>query len=68
MQAVWREVEPRLDAITDSARAEIMGVLTPEQQAEYEAMLERRREARRDRADSDDRDADAAPEPEDADG
>lgn len=49
MQAVWREVEPRLDAITDSARTEIMSVLTPEQQAEYEAMLERRRQERRDR-------------------
>lgn len=43
MRAVWREVEPRLGAITDSARTEIMEVLTPEQQAEYEAMLDRRR-------------------------
>lgn len=43
MRAVWREVEPRLDAITDSARSEIMDVLTPEQRAEYESMLERRR-------------------------
>lgn len=43
MRAVWREVEPRLDAITDSARVEIMDVLTPEQQAEYERMLNRRR-------------------------
>ena len=56
MQAVWREVEPHLDAITDSARSEIMSVLTAEQRAEYEAMLERRREARRNR-DSSDRDA-----------
>lgn len=43
MRAVWREVEPRLDAITDSARYEIMEVLTPEQRAEYENMLDRRR-------------------------
>lgn len=46
MRAVWREVEPRLDAITDSARSEIMDVLTAEQRAEYEAMLERRRRGR----------------------
>ncbi len=51
MRAVWREVEPRLDAITDSARAEIMEVLTPEQEAEYEKLLDRRR---RDRRDADD--------------
>lgn len=62
MQAVWREVEPRLDAITDSARTEIMSVLTPEQQADYEAMLERRRQERREqeqpgREPSSDRDA-----------
>ncbi len=43
MRTVWREVEPRLDAITDSARAEIMGVLTPDQRAEYESMLNRHR-------------------------
>ena len=43
MRAVWREVEPRLDAITDSARSEIMEMLTPEQRAEYEALLKRRR-------------------------
>lgn len=49
MRAVWREVEPRLDAITDSARTEIMQVLTPEQRAEYERMLEERRKGRRDR-------------------
>lgn len=49
MRAVWREAEPRLDAITDSARAEIMEVLTPEQRAEYERRLnERRRDHRRD--------------------
>ncbi|MEJ2502304.1 MAG: hypothetical protein P8177_03150 [Gemmatimonadota bacterium] len=53
MRAVWREVEPRMDAITDSARAEIMGILTPEQRAQYEAKLKERRSRwdRRDRED-----------------
>ena len=54
MRAVWREVEPQLDAITDSARSEIMGVLTPEQRAEYEAKMKRWRDRR-----GGDRDADA---------
>ena len=53
MRSVWKEVEPRLDAITDSARAEIMAVLTPEQRAEYEERLERRRKKHRDRDDGD---------------
>lgn len=48
MRAVWREVEPRMDAITDSARTEIMQVLTPEQRAEYEEKLDRRRHPRGD--------------------
>lgn len=43
MRAVWQEVEPRLDAISDSARTEIMQVLTPEQRAEYERKLDERR-------------------------
>ena len=52
MRAVWHEVEPQLDAISDSARSEIMGVLTPEQRAEYEELLDRRRRDRdRDRSD-----------------
>jgi Spy/CpxP family protein refolding chaperone len=42
MRAVWEEVSPQLNAITDSARMEIMEVLTPEQQAEYDSMLHRR--------------------------
>ncbi|MBW3552350.1 MAG: hypothetical protein KY466_02505 [Gemmatimonadetes bacterium] len=46
MRAVWHEVEPRLDAITDSARAEIMHVLTPDQRAQYERKLEERRARR----------------------
>lgn len=55
MRAVWNEVEPRMDAITDSARADIMGVLDAEQRAEYEALLERRRQERRARQEADDR-------------
>ena len=51
MRAVWRQVEPHLDAVTDSARAEIMQVLTPEQRAEYERMLEARRASRQNRED-----------------
>ena len=46
MRAVWHEAEPRLDAITDSARAEIMQVLDPEQRAQYEQKLEERRARR----------------------
>lgn len=53
MRDVWRESAPRLSAITDSARIEIMDVLTPEQQAEYERRLDERREKRRDRGDRD---------------
>jgi Spy/CpxP family protein refolding chaperone len=54
MRSVWEEVSPRLNAITDSARIEIMEVLTPEQQEEYESMLHRRgnRESGGDRSDS----------------
>lgn len=48
MRAVWQEAEPRLDAITDSARTEIMQVLTPEQRAEYERKLQSRRSRRQD--------------------
>ncbi|HSH45208.1 MAG TPA: hypothetical protein VK966_05105 [Longimicrobiales bacterium] len=51
MRAIWRESAPRLSAITDSARSEIMDVLTPEQRAEYERRLEKRRERRDDRDD-----------------
>lgn len=55
MRAIWRESAPRLSAITDSARMEIMEVLTPEQRAEYERRLEARRERRgSDRRDRDD--------------
>jgi Spy/CpxP family protein refolding chaperone len=49
MRAVWSEVEPRMDAITDSARVDIMEILTPEQRAEYERKLADRRRPDRDR-------------------
>jgi len=54
MRSVWEEVSPRLNAITDSARIEIMEVLTPEQQEEYDSMLHRRgsRESGGEREDS----------------
>jgi Spy/CpxP family protein refolding chaperone len=51
MRAVGWEIAPRLEAITDSARMEIMSVLTAEQRADYEARLKARLEERdRDRA------------------
>lgn len=53
MRAVWREVEPQLDAISDSARAEILAVLTPEQRAQYDELREKRRRDRSDGQDSD---------------
>lgn len=46
MQTVWKEASPRLEAITDSARMEIMQALTPEQRAEYERRLDEREKAR----------------------
>ncbi len=49
MRSVWREVEPRMDAITDSTRMDIMDVLTPAQREEYERALDERREERRKR-------------------
>jgi Spy/CpxP family protein refolding chaperone len=42
MKAAWAEISPRLEAITDSARHEIMQVLSPEQRADYERRLEER--------------------------
>lgn len=51
MRSVWEQVEPRLDAITDSARVEIMEVLTPEQRAAYERKLEERHARRGDHRD-----------------
>jgi Spy/CpxP family protein refolding chaperone len=40
MKAAWSEISPRMEAITDSARVEIMTVLTAEQRADYEARLQ----------------------------
>lgn len=57
MKSAWAEISPRLEAITDSARLEIMEVLTPEQRAEYERRLEERiRERERARAEEEARD------------
>ncbi len=47
MRALWQEAAPRLDAISDSARAEIMDVLTPAQRADYERLLQQREAAAR---------------------
>lgn len=49
LRAIWRATEPRMDAITDSARLEIMQVLTPEQRTEYERRLDARQRARDER-------------------
>lgn len=57
MRAVWREVEPRMDAIADSTRSEIMEILTDEQQAKYERLMQKRRDEWNDR-DRRDRDGD----------
>lgn len=40
MKAAWSEISPRMEAMTDSARMEIMTVLTAEQRADYEARLQ----------------------------
>lgn len=47
MRAIWQTVEPRMEAVTDSARVEIMDVLTPEQRDRYQQLLDERRERRR---------------------
>lgn len=56
MRALWQPLAPRLDAISDSTRAEIMQVLTPQQRADYERLLEQRqaraRARRRERTDT----------------
>jgi Spy/CpxP family protein refolding chaperone len=58
MRVVWKEVEPHMEAITDSTRADIMAVLTPEQRAEYEHALQERRRERRERRERQDREGD----------
>ena len=46
---VWREAEPRLQAVGEQTRAEIQKVLTPEQTQKLETEIARRREAWKDR-------------------
>lgn len=36
---LWREMRPRLEAATESTRADIRRILTPEQQARYRSLL-----------------------------
>jgi Spy/CpxP family protein refolding chaperone len=45
--AFWANARPILDAIVDSTRADIRAVLTPEQRAEYDRLLELKRHHRR---------------------
>jgi Spy/CpxP family protein refolding chaperone len=44
MDSVWREYEPRMDAIVDSTRTEINQVLTAEQQQKFEELRAKRRQ------------------------
>lgn len=55
MEAFWEVHRPTLQAIADSARAELRGVLTPEQQQVEEQYMEERRahNERRERTRSD---------------
>ena len=43
MQDLWREMQPRLDALRDTIRTKIMDVLDDEQQQKYRELLERSR-------------------------
>lgn len=43
MSALWHEYEPRMDAVVDSARAEMNRLLTPEQKAAYDEYRKERR-------------------------
>lgn len=54
MDAFWVEAGPRMNRILDETRAEVRGVLTDEQRAEYDQNRERRRlrEEQRERQDS----------------
>jgi len=38
MQALWQEFQPRVNAVMDSARAEMDAILTPEQQARRDSL------------------------------
>jgi Spy/CpxP family protein refolding chaperone len=63
MKAAWSEISPRLEAITDSARLEIMAVLTPRQREEYEARLQAWSEERERARQEEESGTDAAPQP-----
>jgi Spy/CpxP family protein refolding chaperone len=39
MDAVWREVHPRFDAVRQRVRADVMTHLTPEQRERYRALI-----------------------------
>jgi hypothetical protein len=52
---LWKEWRPRYDELQEQARVEIRGVLTEEQAAAYDALLERQRQRR----ERDDRDRDS---------
>ena len=43
MQQMWREMQPRLDALRDTIRTKIMDVLDDEQQQKYRELLDRSR-------------------------
>ncbi|UCC48245.1 MAG: hypothetical protein JSV41_12365 [Gemmatimonadota bacterium] len=47
MSAIWREMRPRFEQLRDQARAEVRALLTEEQLAAYERLLEREAERRR---------------------
>ncbi|NIN72704.1 MAG: hypothetical protein GTO46_12440 [Gemmatimonadetes bacterium] len=51
---LWKEWRPRYDELQEQVRADIRGVLTEEQAASYDALLERQRQRR----ERDDRDRD----------
>ncbi|UCC71727.1 MAG: hypothetical protein JSV86_15315 [Gemmatimonadota bacterium] len=44
ISSIWREVRPRYEELQEQLRAEIRAVLTEEQAANYDALLQRQRE------------------------
>ena len=57
MDKVWREYEPRMDAIVDSTRTEINQVLTSEQRQKFEELRAKRRQMNKERDGEKDGDA-----------
>lgn len=47
MRALWDEVSPRMRAEFNDTLARIRGVLTPEQQAQFEALMKKHQRSRR---------------------